>query len=49
MRKSIVLIAAAALGSSVLIASADFSSAVARPRVTLSQCIGNYWSCQLGC
>ena len=49
MRKSIILIVAAALGSSVLIASADFSSAVARPRVTLGQCIGNYNGCRLGC
>jgi hypothetical protein len=49
MRKSIILILAATLGSSALIFAGEFSPASARPRVTLGQCISNYWSCQAGC
>lgn len=49
MRKSSPLIMSAMLGSALLIFAGGFSSASARPRVTLSQCIGNYWSCQAGC
>jgi hypothetical protein len=49
MRKSNLLIMAAMLGSTLLIFAGEFSPASARPRVTLSQCIGNYWSCVAGC
>ena len=49
MRKSVVLILTAALGLSALIFAGEFSPASARPPVTLSQCIANYWSCRAGC
>jgi hypothetical protein len=49
MRKCNLLIMSAMLGSTLLIFAGGFSPASAGPRVTLGQCIENYWSCQASC